>query len=594
MPASAIVLCAALLPAQPTGPLGFFEPWPHASGPYANGDAAPREVHRLLIERPAAAWLRVHFAGTGLGALDRLVVVSLEDGHHASMDARYLAEWDDTTPYFNGGRLLLLLIAAPGSSGPGWRIAGLEVGNPPPTVATQCGPVDDRLPSVEPRVCRTLTSPTATAGCSAAMVGHATILTAGHCVTTFRPVAEFNCPPSVGGSIRHPGPEDQYLGNQTTLVFVNGGTGNDYAVYEVNRHSSTGLLPGDVQGFYGVRPNAPVNGATLRITGYGADSPDPDRNYAQQTHTGPLTAVASRLQYQVDTQGGNSGSGVIEEATQQYVGVHTHGGCSTGGTGANSGTSVALNAAFTSAVAASLQRANDPAGVARVVAPGLRGAAAGRFEVRHAGAAGTIATVVIDLEAARAPARFDATANPVGPPGGSFTVQGVGTPRLRLAITGLDPGETLSFDAVVTRLAGGAALVDDLQGGFAAAGLSTGRGHVEGARFIGNGASASPDADDTDQLRATPVVAPGGVISFLHAGRAGDLAYLFLTRIAGFPASPPILLLGDVFAADGLVSWSLTVPPEVPAPLDLEFTAVRAQVAPTALVLTPPAPVRIR
>jgi hypothetical protein len=84
------------------------------------------------------------------------------------------------------------------------------------------------------------------------------------------------------------------------------------------------------------------------------------------------------------------------------------------------------------------------------------------------------------------------------------------------------------------------------------------------------------------------------VISFLHAGRAGDLAYLFLSRIGAFPASPPLLLLGNVFAADGLVSWSLTVPPEVPAPLDLEFTAVRAEVAPTVLVLTSPAPVRIR
>jgi V8-like Glu-specific endopeptidase len=595
MPASAVVVWAALVTAQPTGPLGFFEPWPHASGPYANADAAPREVHRLAIERAGAPWLRVHFASTALGPGDRLLVVSLEDGHHASMDARTLQEWEDTTPYFNGGRLLLLLVAAPGSSGPGWRIAGLEVGNPPPAAATQCGATDDRLPSVEPRVCRTLTSPSATAGCSAAMVGHATILTAGHCVNpSFRPVAEFNCPPSVGGSIRHPAPEDQYLGNQATLVFVNGGTGNDYGVYELNRHATTGVLAGDVQGFYRVRAGAPANGSTLRITGYGQDTPDPTRNYAQQTHTGPLTAVASRLQYQVDTQGGNSGSGVIEEATQQYVGAHTHGGCQTTGTGANSGTSVALNAAFLNAVNASLQRTNDPAGVVRVLAAGPRGAAAGRFEVTHAGPAGTIATVVIDLENAQTPARFDAVTNPTGPPGGSFTVQGLGTPRLRLAIAGLDPGETLAFDAVVTRLAGGAALVEDLAGGHAAAGPAAGRGHVEGARFIGSGASASPDAGDTDQLRATATVAPGGVISFLHAGRAGDLAYLFLSRIGAFPASPPLLLLGNVFAADGLVSWSLTVPPEVPAPLDLEFTAVRAEVAPTVLVLTSPAPVRIR
>src|SRR5690606_20127707 len=55
------------------------------------------------------------------------------------------------------------------------------------------------------------------------------------------------------------------------------------------------------------------------------------------------------MRYQVDTTGGNSGSPVIDEATGEAVGVHTHGGCTTAGTGSNSGTSL-FNTAFWAAV----------------------------------------------------------------------------------------------------------------------------------------------------------------------------------------------------------------------------------------------------
>jgi len=50
------------------------------------------------------------------------------------------------------------------------------------------------------------------------------------------------------------------------------------------------------------------------------------------------------MRYQTDTEGGNSGSPVIDDATGVAVGVHTHGGCTTGGGGNNSGTSTFLAA----------------------------------------------------------------------------------------------------------------------------------------------------------------------------------------------------------------------------------------------------------
>jgi hypothetical protein len=57
----------------------------------------------------------------------------------------------------------------------------------------------------------------------------------------------------------------------------------------------------------------------------------------QKTHTGPYFAlVGTRLEYQVDTSGGNSGSPVIYEPTGEVIGVHGQAGCSS--TAGNKGT----------------------------------------------------------------------------------------------------------------------------------------------------------------------------------------------------------------------------------------------------------------
>src|SRR5690606_34407721 len=59
----------------------------------------------------------------------------------------------------------------------------------------------------------------------------------------------------------------------------------------------------------------------------------------QQTSTGPFDSLnGTTLAYVSDTTGGNSGSPVILHGTDQAVGIHTHGGCSSSG-GSNKGTS---------------------------------------------------------------------------------------------------------------------------------------------------------------------------------------------------------------------------------------------------------------
>jgi V8-like Glu-specific endopeptidase len=99
----------------------------------------------------------------------------------------------------------------------------------------------------------------------------------------------------------------------------------------------------------------PDYGAELRVTGYGKDS-DPDRNFSQQTHSGDHAGVFgdSELRHRIDTMGGNSGSTIINEATQEIIGIHTHGGCSTAEDSANAGTSLAKNQEFVNAVKACL------------------------------------------------------------------------------------------------------------------------------------------------------------------------------------------------------------------------------------------------
>src|SRR5262245_58843510 len=44
------------------------------------------------------------------------------------------------------------------------------------------------------------------------------------------------------------------------------------------------------------------------------------------------------IQYRTDTTGGNSGSPVAHGENGDAIGIHTHGGCTTSGTGENSGT----------------------------------------------------------------------------------------------------------------------------------------------------------------------------------------------------------------------------------------------------------------
>lgn len=94
--------------------------------------------------------------------------------------------------------------------------------------------------------------------------------------------------------------------------------------------------PGTTYGWTEVATANPVVGDMLAIIGHPAGQP-------KRIEAGPCTQISSTtVRYNdIDTLGGNSGSGILESATGRVVGVHTNGGCNSAGTGSNSGVAIA-------------------------------------------------------------------------------------------------------------------------------------------------------------------------------------------------------------------------------------------------------------
>jgi V8-like Glu-specific endopeptidase len=216
-----------------------------------------------------------------------------------------------------------------------------------------CGSTDDRDFSSEPRVAR-VRQESAPAGCTITMIGRTCAVSAGHCSSTFG-IAEFNTQPSVDGRITPSLPEDTYKVDAESAVYLDRGQGRDWAVVRILANEITGALPGDAQGNYTVSYEMPNVGDVIRITGYGT-ARGSDRNFAQQTHTGEIASMVrgGSIRHVADTTGGNSGSSIILEASQEIIGIHTHGGCFARG-GSNSGTMIAGNDDFQNAINSCLQ-----------------------------------------------------------------------------------------------------------------------------------------------------------------------------------------------------------------------------------------------
>lgn len=304
----------------------------------------PRRVFRTTVRSPGAAWLQIRFGEWQLGPTSYLVLESRDDGARQVLDTQALTQWRSRSAFFNGDAVdVELWIGGRGSLGR-FEIAELLVGEIGPPRRQDafgpesiCGPTDDRVPSNDPGVGRVVP-----VGCTGWAASNGAFLSAGHCADFgFFDTIEFNVPSSASdGTIRHPPPADQYPVG--TIDRHDNGVGDDWLVFSVPPHPTTGLRP--VQAYGGFfRMSRDTTPATVRITGYGVDGGS--ANQTQQTHTGSYVGETVsgpsnvHHDYRADTQGGNSGSPIIaDDVSRLAVGIHTHGGCSSTG-GANHGTS---------------------------------------------------------------------------------------------------------------------------------------------------------------------------------------------------------------------------------------------------------------
>jgi hypothetical protein len=315
-----------------------------------NGDGTqsttPTEILVGEVELQNVPWLQLLFSDYNLGERSYLIITSLYDGKWQRLDATSIIQWSNYSAYFNGSAVEIKLFLYPTDEQVFIKINEVIGGEWYDGEINEsiCGPTDERIASDQPATARLLS-----VGCTAWIIPNGKFATAGHCLDgSSATVVEFNVPISLpSGTIQHPGPEDQYSVNVSTKIFTNGGVGNDWGVFQVFQNSVTGLMPKEAQNAYWplVQDYSPDS---IRITGYGVDGPPPNfgngtrdsTNQTQQTHVGPNAGSSgTTMRYVTDTQGGNSGSPIIDALTNVALGIHTHGGCSTSG-GNNNGTSL--------------------------------------------------------------------------------------------------------------------------------------------------------------------------------------------------------------------------------------------------------------
>jgi len=335
-------------------------------------------------------WLRLYFGECNLGENSYLVVTSDLDGSEQTINAAELANWGNTSAYFNGDTVTVELVIAPGDDDIFYTVDSMVVGewaegdDSDGQTESICGTTDNRVASTDNRGGRLRPM-----GCTAWLISNDSVLTAGHCVDAdpdsvpgncgpLLPdgvidmnntwVVEFNVPASLAnGTIVVSAAADQYAvdvtGAQWRYDGCGQGIGKDWAVFQVFDNATTNTDPHIRFGFHRVTDANPAVNNTMRITGFGTDNLPPGttgnrnvQNQTNQTHTGPYVdqiagnnAADLIHRYVVDTTGGNSGSPIIWTTTNPdfTIGIHTNAGC--GGTdasptGANQGTSFEVNA----------------------------------------------------------------------------------------------------------------------------------------------------------------------------------------------------------------------------------------------------------
>jgi hypothetical protein len=185
--AAAIAVAA---PAQMQEPPSHVEPVNLQSGPRDNPSPVEGLVWSDFVILPQGTpWLRLRFLGAHLGKGSWLRITSVLDGAFMTMRQEHLAQWGNTSAYFNGNAVMIELYAGPGTTGNHVDVLEAIAGDVDPSVLepdTICGQTDDRVPSSDPRVGRL------SMGCSGWLINvpaagnNKLHLAAGHCVASNR------------------------------------------------------------------------------------------------------------------------------------------------------------------------------------------------------------------------------------------------------------------------------------------------------------------------------------------------------------------------------------------------------------------------
>jgi V8-like Glu-specific endopeptidase len=168
-------------------------------------------------------------------------------------------------------------------------------------------------------------SPTSGKFCSGSLISNNMFLTAGHCVDSgsVGEFVSFNFERAAGSTALLP-----QTHVRIAAVLEDALSGVDYAILRLDGS------PGSTFGVAPVAAADPANGTAITIIGHPSGQP-------KQIEAGSVSSRSGNfIRYgNVDTLGGSSGSGVINNSGQ-IVGVHTNGGCTASG-GANSGIRIA-------------------------------------------------------------------------------------------------------------------------------------------------------------------------------------------------------------------------------------------------------------
>lgn len=319
------------------------------SGARENLDTGPQTVWAEVVSVPQASSLQILFDVADLGSdEDRISVRSLLDNDVQSLDRFALRQWTNHTAWFNGSQVLVELRLAPGSQG---RVAITTVhgGNPAPDLqiegsagpCTYCNGSDSRVATTDVRVCRLVGSGI----CTGWLIDdQSTILTAAHCYSnpSITPLitppgalvtAQFNVPASTStGALVNPPAADQFPVLLGTIQFssLTPSIPDDWVVVKLGNNANAESASTHAGAWFHLANSLPAAGATLRVTGCGADNtPTCATNSTLQTATGPDTSGGgSTVSAMLQVQSGNSGGPLIDVGTG--LGLAIADTCSTG------------------------------------------------------------------------------------------------------------------------------------------------------------------------------------------------------------------------------------------------------------------------